>query len=123
MGIDFMRLFPLSFGFVYILVLDDYVSKWVQALAIRTNDHRIVVKLWKSLYFINMELLELFLALEVVTFVIGLSTLFLESILWLTNYNNNSQCGSHFYGVWGDPTVSNLTSTGIPSHREADSRW
>ena len=38
------------------------------------------------------------------------------------NNNNTSQCGSHFRGVWEDPTVGNLTSTGIPTRREADSK-
>ena len=40
-------------------------------------------------------------------------------------YNNNnttSQCGSRFRGVWGDPAVGNLTSIGIPTHREVDSK-
>jgi len=37
------------------------------------------------------------------------------------NNNNNSQCGSRFRGVWGDPTVGNLTPTGITTHREVDS--
>jgi len=36
--------FPLAFGFVYILVAD-YVLKWVEALAIRINDHKVVIKL------------------------------------------------------------------------------
>jgi len=31
-GIDFMGLFPPSFGFLYILVAVDYVSKWIEAL-------------------------------------------------------------------------------------------
>jgi hypothetical protein len=31
-GIDFMRPFPNSQGFEYILVVVDYVSKWVEAL-------------------------------------------------------------------------------------------
>jgi len=30
-GIDFLGPFPLSFGFVYILVAVDYVSKWMEA--------------------------------------------------------------------------------------------
>ncbi|RVX05731.1 hypothetical protein CK203_027375 [Vitis vinifera] len=31
-GIDFMRPFPMSFGYSYILVGVDYVSKWVEAV-------------------------------------------------------------------------------------------
>ena len=43
--------FPPSFGFVYILVAIDYVSKWVEALATRTNDHKVVVKFVKEYIF------------------------------------------------------------------------
>ena len=32
-GIDFMGPFPISHGFVYILVANDYMSKWVEAIA------------------------------------------------------------------------------------------
>jgi len=46
--IDFMNQFPPSFGFVYILVVVDYVSKWVEALAARTNDHKVMVKFVKE---------------------------------------------------------------------------
>ena len=42
-GIDFMGPFPVSFGFTYILLAVDYVSKWVEAKATRTNDARVVV--------------------------------------------------------------------------------
>ena len=38
-GIDFMGLFPPSKGKEYILVAVDYVSKWVEAIPTRTNDH------------------------------------------------------------------------------------
>ena len=31
-GIDFMGLFPPSFGYEYILVTIDYVSKWIEAM-------------------------------------------------------------------------------------------
>ncbi|XP_058220941.1 uncharacterized protein LOC131331116 [Rhododendron vialii] len=37
-GIDFMGPFPVSFGNLYILLAVDYVSKWVEAIATRTND-------------------------------------------------------------------------------------
>jgi hypothetical protein len=41
-GIDFMGPFPPSNGFTYILLAVDYVSKWVEAKATRTNDSRVV---------------------------------------------------------------------------------
>jgi len=34
-GIDFIGHFPPSFGFSYILLAVDYVSKWVEAIATR----------------------------------------------------------------------------------------
>ena len=37
-GIKFMGPFPPSFGSVCILVAVDYVSKWMEAQATRTND-------------------------------------------------------------------------------------
>ncbi|CAN6454758.1 unnamed protein product [Victoria cruziana] len=46
-GIDFMGPFPPSFRFLYILVAVDYVSKSVEAIVIRTNDHKIVLKFMK----------------------------------------------------------------------------
>ena len=47
-GIDFMRHFPKSYGNEYILVVVDYVSKWVEAIALPTNDARIVIKFLKK---------------------------------------------------------------------------
>ena len=41
--IDFMGPFPPSFGNLYILVAVDYVSKWVEAAALPTNDAKIVM--------------------------------------------------------------------------------
>nr|GEX52376.1 reverse transcriptase domain-containing protein [Tanacetum cinerariifolium] len=49
-GIDFMVPFPSSRGNRYILVAVDYLSKWVEAKALPTNDARVVVKLLKSLF-------------------------------------------------------------------------
>ncbi|CAN6459246.1 unnamed protein product [Victoria cruziana] len=46
-GIDFMGPFSPSFDFLYILVAVDYVSKWVEAVATRTNDHKVVLKFIK----------------------------------------------------------------------------
>ncbi|CAN6570912.1 unnamed protein product [Malus baccata var. baccata] len=50
-GIDFMGPFPSSFGHLYILVVVDYVSKWVEAIATRTNDHKVVLKFLKDVIF------------------------------------------------------------------------
>ncbi|GJR14290.1 reverse transcriptase domain-containing protein [Tanacetum coccineum] len=49
-GIDFMGPFPSSRGNKYILVAVDYLSKWVEAKALPTNDARVVVKFLKSLF-------------------------------------------------------------------------
>ncbi|GJW05177.1 reverse transcriptase domain-containing protein [Tanacetum coccineum] len=52
-GIDFMGPFPSSRGNKYILVAVDYLSKWVEAKALPTNDARVVVN---DKYIINCGL-------------------------------------------------------------------
>ena len=47
-GINFMGPFPSLFGYVYILVGVDYVSKWVEAVPCRAADHRVVLKFLKE---------------------------------------------------------------------------
>ncbi|GJR54939.1 reverse transcriptase domain-containing protein [Tanacetum coccineum] len=49
-GINFMGPFPSSRGNKYILIAFDYLSKWVEAKALPTNDARVVVKNLKSLF-------------------------------------------------------------------------
>nr|GEZ40160.1 reverse transcriptase domain-containing protein [Tanacetum cinerariifolium] len=49
-GIDFMGPFPSSKGNKYIRVVVDYLSKWVEAKELPTNDARVVVKFLKSLF-------------------------------------------------------------------------
>nr|GFA49974.1 reverse transcriptase domain-containing protein [Tanacetum cinerariifolium] len=49
-GIDFMGPFPSFKGNKYILVAVDYLSKWVEAKALPTNDARVVFKFLKSLF-------------------------------------------------------------------------
>nr|GEW56685.1 reverse transcriptase domain-containing protein [Tanacetum cinerariifolium] len=49
-GIDFMGPFPSLRGNRYTLVAVDYLSKWVEAKALPTNDARVVVKFLKSLF-------------------------------------------------------------------------
>nr|GEU47390.1 reverse transcriptase domain-containing protein [Tanacetum cinerariifolium] len=49
-GIDFMGPFTASRGNKYILVAVDYLSKWVEAKALPTNDARVVCKFLKNLF-------------------------------------------------------------------------
>ncbi|GJY84925.1 reverse transcriptase domain-containing protein [Tanacetum coccineum] len=49
-GIDFMGPFPSSRGNKYILVAVDFLSKWVEAKALPTNNALVVVKILKSLF-------------------------------------------------------------------------
>nr|GEV62797.1 reverse transcriptase domain-containing protein [Tanacetum cinerariifolium] len=49
-GINFMGPFPSSRGNKYILVTVDYLSKWVEAKALRTNDAQVVCKFLKFLF-------------------------------------------------------------------------
>ncbi|GJV66942.1 reverse transcriptase domain-containing protein [Tanacetum coccineum] len=49
-GLDFMGPFPNSKGNKYILVAVDYVSKWVEAQALPTNDARVVIKFLRRLF-------------------------------------------------------------------------
>ncbi|XP_058774637.1 uncharacterized protein LOC131648923 [Vicia villosa] len=46
-GIDFMGPFHPSSGKNYILVAVDYISKWIEAVALPTNDAKVVVNFLK----------------------------------------------------------------------------
>ena len=50
-GIDFMGPFPASKGYEYILVVVDYVSKWVEALACAKADANSVKRLFNDVVF------------------------------------------------------------------------
>ena len=48
--------FPPSCGYLYILLSVDYVSKWVEAIPTRTNDHKVVLKFIKEhIFFLVLE--------------------------------------------------------------------
>ncbi|GJZ19954.1 reverse transcriptase domain-containing protein [Tanacetum coccineum] len=49
-GLDFMGPFPNLKGNKYILVAVDYVSKWVEAQALPTNDARVVIRFLRRLF-------------------------------------------------------------------------
>lgn len=51
MRIDFMGSFPSSYEKSYILLVVDYVSMWVKAIATSTNDAYVVVKFLKKKIF------------------------------------------------------------------------
>ena len=68
-GIDFMGPFHVSFGFVYILLAVDYVSKWVEAKPTRTNDAKVVVDFVRSNLFVGLESLEPSLVIKAPIFV------------------------------------------------------
>ena len=55
LGIDFMGSFPPSCSNQYILVAMDYVSKWVETVALLTNDAKVVVKFLKKTYSQDLE--------------------------------------------------------------------
>ncbi|RDY08447.1 hypothetical protein CR513_07319, partial [Mucuna pruriens] len=40
-GIGFMGSFPISNGYSYILLAVDYMSRWVEAVATKTNDAKV----------------------------------------------------------------------------------
>jgi len=50
--------FPNLFGHQYILVDVDYLSKWVEAIACKTNDNKVIVKFLKKNICLTSEPLE-----------------------------------------------------------------
>ena len=63
--------FPNSCGYLYILIAIDYVSKWVEAILTRTNNHVVVVKFLKEYIFLNLVCPKLLSVMVVFTFVIS----------------------------------------------------
>ena len=55
-GIDFMGLFPASFGYLCIFVAIDYVSKWVEVIPCRNNNHRTIIKFLKENFLSRFEI-------------------------------------------------------------------
>ena len=68
-GIDFMGPFPTSFGYAYILVGVDYVSKLVEAVPCRAADHKAVLKFLKENIFSRFGVPKAIISDVVLTFV------------------------------------------------------
>jgi IS30 family transposase len=58
-GIDFMRSFPNSEGYAYILVVVDYVSKWVEALPCQAADAMHSKKMFHEVIFLRYRVLRI----------------------------------------------------------------
>ena len=54
-GMDFMGPLPFSFSNLYILLTMDYISKWVEAILIHTNDASVVVKFLRNHIFTRFD--------------------------------------------------------------------
>ncbi|KAM1050575.1 hypothetical protein ACFX2A_033008 [Malus domestica] len=61
-GMDFMGPFPASYGFTYILLAVDYVSKWVEAKATHTNDSRMVANFIRANIFSRFGMPRVFIS-------------------------------------------------------------
>jgi hypothetical protein len=56
-GIDFMSPFPSSRGFEYILLIEDYISKWVEVIPTKSTDNKIVTEFIKENIFVRFGVL------------------------------------------------------------------
>ncbi|KAM1944663.1 hypothetical protein ACFX15_012866 [Malus domestica] len=61
-GMDFMGPFLPLYGFTYILLAVDYVSKWVEAKSTRTNDSRVVADFIKANIFSRFGMPRVFIS-------------------------------------------------------------
>jgi len=61
-GLHFIGPFPSSKGNQLILVVGNYVSKWIEAIASPTNDSRAVAKLFKKVIFARFGILRVIIS-------------------------------------------------------------
>jgi hypothetical protein len=78
-----MGQFPSSFGNLYILLIVDYVSKWIEAKATWTNDAKIVLDLSRLIYLTGLKSLELSLVIVTLIFTIIQWKHYFANTMWL----------------------------------------
>ena len=78
--IDFMGPFPNSFRNQYILVVVDYVSKWVKAILSKTKDNKVVIKFLKENIFSCFRTPRAIISVMALTFIIDPLKLLCKSI-------------------------------------------
>ena len=61
-GVDFIGSFPSSQDNKFILIIMDYVPKWVEALASPTNDSLLVARLFKKIIFPSFKVLRILIS-------------------------------------------------------------
>ena len=82
--------FPPSCGYLYILLSVDYVSKWVEAIPTRTNDHKVVLKFIKEhIFFFALECLVQSLVMVGSIFVIDIFRIFQKSMKSPTKFQRH----------------------------------
>ena len=64
--------FPPSFGLLYILISIDYVSKWVETIPCRNNDHRTMIRFLKENILSRFEITQAIISDGMHTFAINL---------------------------------------------------
>ena len=58
-GVDYMGPFPFSNGYTHILVVVDYITKWVEAIPTSSADHNTSFKMPKEVIFRGLESLDI----------------------------------------------------------------
>ena len=53
-GFDYMAPFPSSNGYTHILVVVDYITKWVEAIPTSSADHNTSIKMLKEVIFLRV---------------------------------------------------------------------
>ena len=69
-GIDFMGPFPSSYNNKYILLVVDYVSKWVEAIASQKNDSKVVLSFLKRNIFTRFRTPRAIIVMKATIYVI-----------------------------------------------------